>query len=408
MKTPPASSSRPALRRRAPGFTLVELMVAMAIGLVLALAISLSMLVMGRQFRVVGANSAAQVNAQLALSLIDEAGRAAGAGLFNNGQPICQMFNAWYSGSTKSNGAALMPARIVDGGSAGSSDTIVFSSSNAVGPLSGLPVLDTMAGSTAGIVVPDAGVIAANDVAIVGVPGSTSVPCTLLRVSAAPTVGTACGGNAVQCQTLQHAADGTYNPPAGTFGMEPSYSYANAGGNGPAVVMRLGTEFRQDGFQVACNTLITYNAFTDSPSCTATPVAFAGGANALVSDVALMHAQYGISATASSDIVTNWVDAKTVGGVNWASPGATDIGRIKAIRVVLVTRSKEPASELVTAASCTNGGGVVNTGPCSFDDAEAPVLDLSGIAVPSGRSWRNYRYRVHQAVVPLRNAIWSS
>lgn len=380
----------------------------MAIGLVLALAISLSMLAMGRQFRVVGANSAAQVNAQLALSLIDESGRAAGAGLFNNGQPICQRFNAWHSGSVKSNGAALMPARITDGGSAGSSDTIVFSSSNAIGPLSALPVLDTMAGSTAGIVVPDAGVVAANDVAIVGVPGSTSVPCTLLRVSATPAVGAVCGGNAAQCQTLQHAPDGTYNPPAGTFGTEPAYSYTTAGGSGPAVVMRLGTEFRQNGFQVACNTLITYNAFTDNPSCTAAPVAFAGGANALVSDVVLMHAQYGISASASSDIVTNWVDAKTVGGVNWASPGAADIGRIKAIRVVLVTRSKEPASDLVTAASCTNGGGVVNTGPCSFDDAEAPALDLSGVAVPSGRSWRNFRYRVHQAVIPLRNAIWSS
>jgi type IV pilus assembly protein PilW len=72
-----------------------------------------------------------------------------------------------------------------------------------------------------------------------------------------------------------------------------------------------------------------------------------------------------------------------------------------------VTRSKEPDTQLVTAASCTNGGAVVNTGPCSFDDAQAPVIDLSGIAVPSGKSWRNFRYRAHQAVIPLRNVIWS-
>lgn len=404
----PLRATRPGLRERSPGFTLVELMVAMTIGLVLALAVSLSMLAMGRQFRVVGANSTAQVNAQLALSLIDQSGRAAGAGLFNNGQPVCQSFNAWYAGSVKSDGAALMPVRIVAGAGAGASDQIVFSSSSAVGPLSGLPVLATMASSAADIVVPDAGVLAANDVAIVGVPGSTSAPCTLFQVSAAPTVGTACGGNAAQCRTLQHAAGGNYNPPAGTFGTEPAYRYDATGGTGPAVVMRLGTEFRQDGFRVLCDTLVSYNAFTDSPTCTAAPLAFSGGANALVSDVVLMRAQYGIAASAASDIVTNWVDAKTVGGVDWSAPGAADVGRIKAIRVVLVTRSKEAASDLATAAGCTNGGGVVNTGPCSFDDAEAPVIDLSGVAVPSGRSWRNYRYRVQQAVIPLRNVIWSS
>jgi type IV pilus assembly protein PilW len=400
-RLPPA---RP--EHRARGFTLVELMVAMTIGLVLALAISLSMLSMGRQFRIVGANSAAQVNSQLALSLIDGAGRAAGAGLFNNGQPLCQSFNAWYSGSVKSNGTALMPARIVDGGSAGASDQIVFSSSTAVGPLSGMAVLDAMATSDASIVVSDAGLVSASDVAIVGVPGSTTVPCTLFQVSAAPTVGTACGGNAVQCKTLQRTAGGSFNAPAGTFSTEPRYGFATAGAvSGPAAVMRLGAEFRQDGFQVLCNTLVSYNAFTDNPSCTAAPLAFAGGANALVSDVVLMHAQYGISASASSDVVTNWVDAS---GGTWGAPSAANIGRIKAIRVVVVTRSKEFASELVTAASCTNAGGVVNTGPCSFDDAEAPSIDLSGVAVPSGRSWRNYRYRVHQAVIPLRNVIWSS
>ena len=51
---------------------------------------------------------------------------------------------------------------------------------------------------------------------------------------------------------------------------------------------------------------------------------------------------------------------------------------------------------------------MVNTGPCTFEDAQAPVIDLSATSVPAGRSWRNYRYRVQQAVVPLRNVIWSN
>lgn len=393
--------------RHGAGFTLVELMVAMTIGLVLALAVSLSMLSMGRQFRVVGATSAAQVNAQLALSLIDGSGRAAGAGLFNNGQPLCQQFNAWYSGAIKSNGAPLMPARIIDGGSDTASDRLVFSASSAVGPLSGVAVLDAMATPAASITVSDSGLMAANELAIVGVPGSAAAPCTLLQVTAtAPLAGLAnCGGNANDCRTLDHAAGGNYNPPLGTFAVEPRYGFDTAGGvSGPAAVQRLGTQFRQDAYAVLCDTLVQYNAFTDVPTCSVAPMAFAGGANALVTDIVLMHAQYGISNVASSDVVTAWVDAS--GG--WAAPAAGDVGRIKAVRVVIVSRSKEPAPDLVTAAACTNTGGVVNVGPCSFDDAEAPVIDLSATAVPAGRTWRNYSYRVQQAVIPLRNVIWSN
>lgn len=393
--------------RRAPGagFTLVELMVAMTVGLVLALVVSLATLSMGTQFRAVSATSSAQVNSQVALSLIDNLGRAAGAGLYNNGQPLCQSFNAWYGGAVKSNGVPLLAAQITDGGANTASDRVVFTTSSAAGPLSGMPVMVAMASADAPIVVSNSGLIAQNDVALVGVPGS-AVPCTLFQVSAAPTVGTACDGNATQCKTLQHGAGGNYNPAAGTFATEPRYGFGSSGGTtGPAVVMRLGSGFRQDGFAVLCGTLVRYNAFTDNPGCSTGPLAFNGGANALVADVALMRAQYGISSGPTSDIVTNWVAAS---GGTWGTPSAANAGRIRAVRIVLVTRSAVPANENVTAASCTNGGGVVNTGPCSFDDAEAPVIDLSAVPVPAGRNWRQYRYRVQQAVIPLRNVIWGS
>ena len=405
----------PTRTRRSRGFTLVELMVAMTIGLVLALAVSLTMLSMGHQFRVVGATSSAQVNAQLALSLINEAGRSAGVGLFNNGQPLCQSFNAWRGGGVGivSNGTPLLPARIIDGGSATASDRLVFTASNATGPLSGSPVLDAMATAASSIVVTNGAALAANDLAIVGVPWNgtgTPTPCLLFQVIGTPVVGAACGGNASQCKTVVRTAGGNHNPPAGTFTTEPRYGFdaVTPGVSGPAVVQRFGTSFRQEAFALLCDTLVQYDAFTDTPTCSTGPLSFGGGANALVTDIVLMHAQYGITNGSANDVVTDWVDAATVSGINWAAPSATEAGRIKAVRVVLVSRSKEPAPDLVTAASCTNAGGVVNVGPCSFGDAQAPVIDLSGTAVVAGQSWRNYRYRVHQAVIPLRNVIWSN
>lgn len=394
-------------RRGAGGFTLIEMMVAMTLGLLLTLGVCLTMLSMGQYFRMVGASSAAQVNAQVALSVINDSGRAAGAGLFNNRQPVCATFNAWSAGSVKSNGAALMPARIVDGGGNGISDRLVFTSATGVGPLSGLPVLDAMGSATASVVVSDGGLISNNDLALVGVPGSTTVPCTLFQVTAAPTTGTACGGNASQCKTLArvHVPNAGYNAPAGTYTTEPLYGYAAAGGvSGPAVVMRLGTEFKQQAFAVMCNTLVEYNAFSVNPSCTASPLSFGSNVNALATDVVLMQAQYGISNTSTSNVVTSWVSATG----SWANPSVGDVQRIKAVRIVVISRAKEPDAAMVTAASCTNGASVVNTGPCNFEDAQAPVVDVSAVAVPSGRHWRQYRYRVQQAVIPLRNVIWSN
>ncbi len=75
--------------------------------------------------------------------------------------------------------------------------------------------------------------------------------------------------------------------------------------------------------------------------------------------------------------------------------------------MVVVVRAREADPGAVTA-SCTNAAGVANTGPCSFQDAAAPVIDLSAQVLPATRTWQNYRYRVHKMVIPLRSVLWSS
>lgn len=398
--------------RHVRGLTLIELMVAIAVGLIVSLAITGAVLTMGKQFRVVGATAAAQGSAQIALSLIDEAGRSAGAGLYSRSGPLCPTLNIWRDGVSVADGATFMAVNVVDGGDAGTSDRIVFTGSAAVGALSATPLLVNMAAPGDALVVSDAGNLVVGDFALVGSP-AVGQPCTLFRVTAVSAPETACGGNADSCRTLTRAgAAAGFNPPdpSAVFANAPLFGFENSGAGiapvvfGNGVVNRIGPEFRQLAFEVQCDSLIQYNAFSDAPTCTENPLSFAGGANALATDVVLMHAQYGVSVGAGSDIVTEWVDAT---GGTWAAPTVDNAARVKAVRVVVVVRSKEADANEVTAASCTNTGGVVNTGPCSFQDADAPAIDLSGVSVPAGRSWRNYRYRVHQAVVPLRNVIWS-
>lgn len=387
------------------GASLIELMVAMTIGLIVALIVVATVTGVGTNLRTVGSTSSAQVSVQVGLGLIDEAGRSAGAGFYSNGRLICPTINAWRNGVTRLNGATLMPVQIINGAS---SDTVIFTSGAGTGPLSNMPVLVNMAGPADDITVNDSGIIGANDLAIVGSPG-LNIPCTLVQITGAPVVSAVCGGNATSCKVLPRATDPAtgYNPPvpAAAFASPTRYGFTNGGGvSGPATVSRIGAAFRQTAFRVDCGTLVTYNAFTAVPSCTEGPLSFAGS-NAIASDIVQMHAQYGISLDAATDVVVNWVDAT---GADWLNPTPAAVERIKAVRVVLVSRSREPSPTVVTAASCTNPAGVVNTGPCSFLDAEAPAIDLSATTVPAGLTWRNYRYRVHRAIVPLRNVLWSN
>lgn len=397
-----------AARTHSRGFTLIEMMVACVLGLIVALAVTTAVVTSGRQFSIISANASAQNSAQIGLSLVDAAARNAGAGFFANSQTICPTWNAHNGSAVVSNGGRFMPARIADGGAAGASDTIVFTGGSGAGALSAAPVM-TDTPSIASIKVSDTGGIQRNDYAVIGAPG-TGQPCTLFQVTDDPALTSVCGGNAPQCRLLVRTPNIGLNPGPTAFTAQPTFGFETAGpAIGPAVVSRVGSVaagFRQDAFSVQCGALVRWNAFTTAalPACTSAPLSFGAGVEAIAADVVLMHAQYGVSNAAASDVVAEWVDAAgpTWGGV----PAQADIPRIKAVRVVLVARAREPEAGDVTAP-CTNGAGIANTGPCGFEDAASPVVDLSAVPVPADRSWRNYRYRVHTAVLPLRTVIWS-
>jgi type IV pilus assembly protein PilW len=401
--------TRRSSRRAAMGFSLIELMVASTVGLLVTLAVTGSVLTMGRQFSVLGSNVSAQGSAQIGLALIDSTGRTAGAGFYSDGRMLCPTWNAWNGTAIVSNGAVFMPARIVSGGSNTASDTLVFTAGSGTGPLSSAPVMT--AGNGASIKVSTAANLATGDFGVIGIPGG-AVPCTLFEVSQAPNILTTlggCDGKATRCAHLINNPSGL-NPNPNTFTNEPTYGFTSAGGAvGPAVINRVGTVatgFRQNAFGVQCNSLVRFNAFVNAtvPACTSTPLAFGAGVDAIATGIVQMHAQYGVSNSGDSDVVTAWVEPT---GATWGAPSAANVARIKAVRVVIVARSSEPDGAEVSSACTSVPGGVVNTGPCSFQDAAAPVIDLSATTVAAGKTWRNYRYGVHQAVIPLTSVIWS-
>lgn len=124
----------------------------------------------------------------------------------------------------------------------------------------------------------------------------------------------------------------------------------------------------------------------------------------LVSGIVNLQAQYGISAAglANADpafnTVVQWVEPTGT----WAAPSVADRIRIKAIRIAVIARNAKMEVSDVTDP-CNQ---MTNTGLCAWADSAsgvAPVVDLSN----SDSNWQRYRYRVFETVIPLRNVIWA-
>ena len=117
-----------------------------------------------------------------------------------------------------------------------------------------------------------------------------------------------------------------------------------------------------------------------------------------------LQAQYGISATANSNQVTQWVDAQRrhLGRAHGRQPqpdqgdsrrggGAQREDRARRRDGRMQFHDERPRLP------------VCAPGPAAASASPAPTVDLS----PGDANWARYRYRVFETIIPLRNVIWS-
>jgi type IV pilus assembly protein PilW len=121
----------------------------------------------------------------------------------------------------------------------------------------------------------------------------------------------------------------------------------------------------------------------------------------IVAGIVNLQAQYGVSTGPNSNQINEWVDAT---GGTWAAPTVTDRNRIKAIRISVVARNTKLESAVLTSA-CSSLDSAAPTGLCAWTgstSSPAPTIDLTADA-----NWQRYRYRVFETIVPLRNVLWA-
>jgi type IV pilus assembly protein PilW len=356
-------------RHRQGGFSLVELMVGLAIGMLATVVIIQVMSVFEAQRRTTTGSADAQTNGGIALYTIQRDLKMAGYPLLplTDSSLECTTLNI-NAGATGITG--ITPVTITEGVA-----TSTVPASDSITIRYG----DTMLG---GAITQTAGSVSGNAVAV-----NSTFGCKVNDISLI-IAGPVCNMSLVTA-----------------LGTAPtSISLTNTGG---------GTTPQANFSCLGSWTEVTYavNPATGNLDRTVRVTNNLGSVSTTqpsVVGVVNLQAQYGVSASPGSNQITQWVDAS---GATWG-PTITlaNRNRIKAVRVAVVARNAKMETEVVTAA-CSSTTAVAPTGLCAwpatvtFDAAvwTAPTVDLS----PGNADWARYRYRVYETIIPLRNVIWS-
>jgi type IV pilus assembly protein PilW len=378
------------------GFSLVELMVGLVIGLLATLVIMQVFAVFEGQKRTTTGTSDAQTNGSVALYSMQRDVQLAGFGL-----PLYDRSNMPLTCTTVS------PDTVRADGTAGADGIADVDHDGDLG--AGTPNINMSP-----IDIIDGGNLpGATDTVIVryGTTASGGVPVRVTDVAAAPALGVdtnmGCQNNDVVYAVTGSDCRATRVNDATLAANLTKITVLNAAGMLagliPTNLACLGA-WNEYAFSVdlAANQLVRRVNAIDTP---------------VVAGVVNIQAQYGISASRDSNQITQWVDASGV----WAAPpvnaakivcGAASADRncIKAIRVAVVSRNDLIEKQVVSTA-CSSTAAANPTGVCAWDATSAdpqgvgwaaPVVDLSNTA-----NWDRYRYRVYETIIPLRNIVWT-
>jgi type IV pilus assembly protein PilW len=367
--------------RRSGGFSLVEIMVGVAIGLIGALVMmQVSAIFEGRK-RTTTSGTDAQTNGAVALFTVERDLRKAGYGISVPDAIGCTVNRYFATSAPRQSTFVLTPVMIAKGAN-GLPDTISTFASSKEGwslpnritsehPPQGATVfMNTVLGLTAG------------DMLLAYQPGKT---CTLFQATSVV------AGNV----EVAHDATSNWNADAANSVFPPT------GYDVGALVFNLGAMSNRSYSIGGGNSLIvTQNAGATNTNTVQT----------LASDIVQIKAEYGFDTRAGNPVdlqVQEWSGTLIDADHNGRTDDGGDYRRIAAVRMAVVARSplmEKPNSSGVcdiTIATATA------TRPANSPTWAGGAIDVS--KTPDNQpvpNWQCYRYKVFETIVPLRNTLW--
>lgn len=357
------------------GFTLVELMIGMVIGLLSTLAITQILLVSEGQKRSTTSGSDAQIGGLLALDALRQSIQMAGYGFASARTSIGCPLEAKFNGTGVAGFPAnLVPVEITNGANDAPDEIRVVSSSKTSYsvPISIIDPGYQFADATKNKAFPVASAfgVAAGDLMVAVIDSTTN--CQVFQVTSAP-IG----------EQIDRADNAALWNPAGF--PDQNYSFGQ-------YLVNLGA-LDDVTFSVSAAGSLQSNKFLLAANSTPSY----SGAVDLAAHVVNLQAYYGKD-TDANDTIDTWDAVTPTTNAGWL--------QISAIRIAIVSRSNQFEKEEVTAADplWVVGADSVITGAASCGTSKCVTLKVPR---PSGSTdWKHYRYKTFDSIIPLRNLIW--
>lgn len=368
---PPARRTGDGGHVRQRGFTLLELMIGVAIGLLAALVVASVLLASEGQRRTVTSASDAQVSGALSLYALQREVQAAGYGLVPSlGSLGCEV-RAQRDGVSFT--WTLAPVRITNGASGAPDAITVFGSATdryatPVRVVSNHPPTATefSVSTTMGL---------AEDDLMIAVPPAFDASnwCSVFNITAI--------GSAGGLGQIVHASgsSGPWNPDSGQS------IFPSAGYPAGSYLLNVGRLVNRT-YSVNANGNLEQASFDTATGTTTARELFPGIVN--------LQAYYGLD-TNGDGAIDSFTATTPADNAGWR--------QVVAVRLALVSRSGQLEKEDVTHADLQwdVGTAIPLAGATTCGSSQCTTLKVSHLA-----DWKRYRYRVYDVIVPVRNMLW--
>lgn len=371
-----------ALQRRQPadaqrGFSLVEIIVAVAIALIGIVVIFQVLAVWEERKRTTSSGSDAQVAGTIAMYNLDRDIRQGGFGFGLSSYMGCTVQAYDTSRGTPAFTFSLYPVQIVDGASGAPDEIRVLYGTSTTFSANQTFTTSTATSKKAAV---RAGFNKGDLVIVAGNGTGSAANCHLVEISGNTNADGLTLDHASGAYTnyLSQAVTARYNDPAGTAG-----TYTNGGlhnlGPGNLTAGSTASQPRWNIWQLRTNNTLSWS---DALHDSATWFDIAEG-------IVNLQAQYGVDANNDNMIAST----------EWTITTPTDWTKVRAIRVGLLARSQQYDKLAVTATAPSWAGGAF-----TMTNVDGTADTTPGDA----NDWRHYRYRVYEKIIPLRNLIWGT
>jgi type IV pilus assembly protein PilW len=367
------------LRRRSRGVTLVEIMVGVAIGLIGTVAIFQAVAAWSRHTQTSSAGGDAQVAGTLALFNIERDVKAAGHGF---GTAIPPVMGCAVASVLAGPPFTLTPVSIQQG-AAGAPDTISILYGNspffvAEGTFTSSTVTTKTLTRRAGF--------RPGDIAVVAGPGAApaSAPCELIEIT---------DDTNIDGLTVDHAVGNYPNFYTGANVASRFNGVAAPPAFAAGTIYSLGPQPTLNVWSITGGRVLSRTErFAATP-----PIPVAEG-------VVNIKAEYGVDLNNDGQIAN----------AEWQTAAPADFRTVLAIRVAVLVRSRQyerngdTSSTVIAPVTPNVPTYFAYTGAKLFLMTNVDGTADAGPADTTPNNWRNYRYRVYERVIPLRNLLWGT